>query len=129
MFDGSTVHITEPYFILDASYEGSGKPCQSDSDCFDADSPNKKETCSSIKFCSLPPRPRVQMLRSSCTTLATESKFITKRNFRNYKKYQSTKFIVLIVILSISLISTVTFIGVLIYKKIINVSNIYSIFK
>jgi hypothetical protein len=121
--------MSEPYFILDASYEGSGKPCESDSDCYDIDILNKKETCNSSKFCSMSPRPRVQMLRPSCTTLATEPKFITKANFIYYKKYPSTKLILLIVFLTISLISTVTFIGLLIYKKIVSVSSIYSIFK
>jgi hypothetical protein len=79
LFDG-TVHITEPYFILDAPYGGSGKSCQSDQDCFGANlPPANKERCN-VRWCSHPNRPRYIMFRSSCSVLGTDSKFFTKRN-------------------------------------------------
>jgi hypothetical protein len=78
LFDGS-MHITEPYFILDAPYFGSGKNCTTSSDCPNANMPGGKETCSAGGFCKHQSRPRFTMLRSSCTVLGTESKFFTKR--------------------------------------------------
>jgi hypothetical protein len=77
LFDGTT-HMTEPYYILDAVYYGSGKPCSTSADCFNANLPSGKESCDGSK-CRHPARPRYGMLRASCTTLGSDSKFFTKR--------------------------------------------------
>ena len=78
LFDGSA-HITEPYFILDAPYGGSGKSCPNESECLKANLPGEREKCNG-RWCSHPNRPRIMMLRSSCTVLGTDSKFFTKRS-------------------------------------------------
>lgn len=134
LFDGST-HITEPYFILDAAYGGSGKRCASNDDCFDADLPGGKETCRASNTCYHPPRARIDILRSSCTVVGSDSKFFTKRHTTK-NTYQSNKtsktissgIIVLIVVLSIISLLTLSFIGLLFYRKIINKSNFSKLF-
>lgn len=82
LFDG-TAHISEPYFILDSPYGGSGKSCLNETDCFDANlQPTNKENCYS-GWCRHPNRPRFIMLRSSCSVVGSDSKFFTKRNRTN----------------------------------------------
>lgn len=79
MLFNSSTHITEPYFILDAAYAGSGKSCSTDLDCLEANLANGREMCYG-RWCSHPSRPRIMMLRPSCTVLGTDSKFFTKRS-------------------------------------------------
>jgi hypothetical protein len=131
LFDGST-HITEPYFILDAAYGGSGKPCLNDSDCLNADLPNGKETCRASKSCYLPARARVDILRSSCTAVGSDSKFFTKRHSQIQINVSSSSLssgiIALIVILTIFCLLSFSFIGLLFYRKIINKSSFSKLF-
>ena len=133
LFDGST-HITEPYFILDAAYGGSGKRCNSDNDCLDSDLFTGKEICRSSNTCYHPPRPRIEMLRSSCTAVATDSKFFTKRNNRKEIVKQVTSLnsgvIISLVILSLVCVITLSFIGILFYKKkVTNKSSFTKLFE
>ena len=132
MFDGS-VHFTEPYFILDAAYGGSGKPCLNDSDCFDADLPSGKETCRASRTCYHPARARIDILRSSCTAVGTDSKFFTKRHTKieidtKITSSLSSGIIVLIVILTVFCLLSFSFIGLLFYRKIINKSSFTKLF-
>jgi hypothetical protein len=134
LFDGSA-HVTEPYFILDSAYGGSGKNCETDDDCFDADLPSGKETCRASKSCYHPPRAMIEMLRSSCTAVGTDSKFFTKRfNIKEVEimnqgsKSLSGGLIALIVVLTLICAVTISFIGLLFYRKIIDKSSFSKIF-
>jgi hypothetical protein len=127
LFNG-TAHISEPYFILDGFYSGSGKPCNSDVDCLDANLLGNKETCN-LNTCYHPNRPRGGMLRASCTTLGTESKFYTKRsssnngneNNNNNKNTESSSVspaaIVFLVLLSLLSVAAIGVIGFLVIRE------------
>lgn len=78
LFNG-TAHISEPYFILDAAYGGTGKSCVQQEDCPKANLEGGRENCQ-WGYCRHPNRPRVMMFRPSCTVLGTDSKFFTKRS-------------------------------------------------
>lgn len=105
LFNG-TAHLTEPYFILDAPFAGSGKPCSVEEDCLN------REMCS--KHCRHANRPRNLMLRSSCTSLGTDSKFYTKRTTTSSSNTSSTVVIILIVVLTVGLIGLG---GYFVYQK------------
>ncbi|RMZ99795.1 hypothetical protein BpHYR1_046149 [Brachionus plicatilis] len=94
LFNG-TAHLTEPYFILDAPYAGSGKPCTRDDQCLETETGYEKCT----GYCRHASRPRYIMLRSSCTSLGTDSKFYTKRNSRESGGSSNSGLVVLIVLL------------------------------
>lgn len=115
LFNG-TAHITEPYFILDAPYGGSGKQCESEKDCYEANLPSGYEVCS--KYCRHPNRPRVFMLRSSCTTLGTDSKFYTKRTSdKSTKSGSSAGLTILIVFFVLVVIGSAAAIGYLVFRE------------
>lgn len=73
-------HITEPYFLLDSTYSGSNKPCQSTNDCFRITKSEREMCDEESKVCRLmTARPRISMLRASCTTLGSDSVFSTRK--------------------------------------------------
>lgn len=119
LFDGTT-HISEPYFILDSPYTGSGKSCSTNNDCLNANLPGGKEICNT-KWCSHPARPKYFMLRSSCTTLGTDSKFFTKRTKSNGDDSgtgkSKTALIVSVVLLALIAVGSMAFIVFLVLRE------------
>lgn len=107
LFNG-TAHLTEPYFILDAPFAGSGQPCSVDDECL------KTEKCS--KYCRHANRPRNLMLRSSCTSLGTDSKFFTKRTANNSNATNSSTTLVIIFIVVIT-VGFMAIAGYFVFKK------------
>ena len=71
--------MSEPYFLLDTVYGGSGKLCRSDADCLSSIEENKSERCNDRGFCEHAVLPKILGLRSSCTTVGTQSVFTTKK--------------------------------------------------
>ena len=121
LFDG-TAHITEPYILLDGLWSGSGKKCENDSDCFDSDNTNSKKESCSRRICIHPNRPRVTMLRSSCTTLGTESVFYTKKGSNgsgsdNNPSTTSPVAVAFLVILSIIIVLEALALGFLVFRE------------
>ncbi|CAH1778322.1 unnamed protein product [Owenia fusiformis] len=96
LFDGVS-YITEPYFVIDATYSGTDEPCVNSTDCRPALLPEGKEQCNTYKNstghlvthpdsgepkrrCEHPERSRIDFFRFSCFTLGSASTFFTKRS-------------------------------------------------
>ena len=118
LFDG-TAHMTEPYFLLDSTYSGSGKSCLSNSDCPPSDEANKNETCSASKVCEQPIRPRILMLRSTCTTVGTESMFYTRKAPEKPAPSASvsTGAAVYIVVVTVVLVCVLLLLGFVVFRE------------
>merc|ERR1719330_1209036 len=76
LFDGDS-YVTEPYYVVDGFYTGTGEACSADSDCRPALSGT--ESCTSNK-CAHPKSPRTRHFRISCSTLGVDSTFMTKKH-------------------------------------------------
>lgn len=124
LFDGTT-HISEPYFLLDSAYDGSNRPCNTDDDCFLVESKNKtaelRENCTADKHCRYYERPRITMLRASCTTFGSDSIFSTKKFIYNNGGDENKKpddneisLLAYILIISLSVLSALLLIGLIV---------------
>jgi len=78
LFDGQT-HLTEPYYVVDGFYYGTGETCTRSADCRPAALPAGTETCESGK-CAHPASPRTRHFRQSCSTIGVDSTFFTKQS-------------------------------------------------
>lgn len=86
LFDGNT-HVTEPYYVVDALYTGTGETCTADSDCRVANTDSGTETCTasdSGSKCMHASSPRVRHFRTSCSTLGVDSTFMTKSELAQF---------------------------------------------
>jgi hypothetical protein len=85
LFDGHS-HVTEPYYIVDSFYTGTGDTCTTNADCRLAATASGRETCSTTtnsqgvttSKCSHPKSPRTRHFRVSCSTIGVDSTFMTK---------------------------------------------------
>jgi len=84
LFDGVS-YVTEPYYIVDASYTGTGEDCSANSDCRVANIAGGTETCQAIDVststCVHPTSPRTRHFRQSCSTIGVDSTFMVAKNF------------------------------------------------
>ena len=79
LYDGVS-HVTEPYYVVDGSYIGTGENCTSSpSVCRNALTASGKEICSTDKKCTHPKSPRMRHFRMSCSTFGVDSTFMTKK--------------------------------------------------
>jgi len=79
LYDGVS-HVTEPYYIVDGFYTGTGENCTSSpSVCRNALTASGKEICSAKKKCTHPKSPRMRHFRMSCSTIGVDSTFMTKK--------------------------------------------------
>lgn len=84
LFDGVS-HVTEPYYVVDAFYTGTGETCTAATeatDCRPARTLSGTESCSADGVCSHPTSPRTRHFRTSCSTLGVDSTFMTRREDR-----------------------------------------------
>lgn len=84
LFDGAS-YVTEPYYIVDSFYTGTGEVCTTSSDCRPAVSGTEQCTNDTANTslpwtCSHPSSPRTRHFRISCTTIGVDSTFMTKRH-------------------------------------------------
>jgi len=85
LFEGNS-YVTEPYYIVDGFYTGSGETCSSSNDC--RPSVSGRENCESSK-CAHPKSPRTRHFRSSCSTIGVDSTFMTKKHVETAVQLQS----------------------------------------
>lgn len=78
LLDG-TVHATDVYILIDASYTGTNASCNTNDNSCPA-----LETCVE-GVCTRPPRPRSLHFRATCTTASSDTKFITKINSKHLR--------------------------------------------
>ncbi|XP_013408888.1 uncharacterized protein LOC106172641 [Lingula anatina] len=136
LFDGKS-HVTEPYYLIDASYTGTGEPCTNSSDCRPAAIPGGREFCDTyresdgkmvrnattgelLKKCQHPERAIIDFFRLSCTTLGSDSTFFTKKSPLLMKQTTgelSTGAIVGIIIGVVVLITAAVFICYLVQRE------------
>eukprot|EP00727_Mastigamoeba_balamuthi_P013910 m51a1_g9141 putative membrane-bound protein (407) ;mRNA; f:76529-78038 len=76
-----TAHVVEPYYVVDASYSGTGESCVADSNCSGGDTCRATASSGSSKVCvRVPAVPRSRAFRLSCTTFGIVSFFVTRRD-------------------------------------------------
>lgn len=85
LFDGASF-VTEPYYIVDSFYTGTGESCATDQECRQANLESEREYCQNATggaegdlTCGHPSSPRFRHFRLSCSTLGVDSTFMTKR--------------------------------------------------
>ena len=79
LYDGVS-HVTEPYYVVDSFYTGTGEDCTSSPNvCRNALTASGKEICSADKKCTHSNSPRMRHFRMSCSTIGVDSTFMTKK--------------------------------------------------
>jgi hypothetical protein len=84
---GGASYVTEPYYIVDSFYTGTGESCATSQDCRQANLESEREYCQNATggadgdlTCQHPSSPRFRHFRLSCSTIGVDSTFMTKRD-------------------------------------------------
>jgi hypothetical protein len=77
LFDGIS-YVSEPYYIVDGFYTGTGETCNVTNDCRPAKLASGRESCMD-NSCAHDKSPRTRHFRASCSSIGVDSTFMTKK--------------------------------------------------